>query len=250
MPKKSGKRSKNNNQKLQTDNGAGGSWFIYIDPERIRYQHARIRPYFSGCGRSVTDTLEEIRQGRLQPSDLPPIQVIPGPPINSNNSSNNNNEDDDDCRWYFSLNNRRLWVLKQCRKEGLLQDNVVRVRVRLPKSKAEAERYTLDKCALEAKFMRQEGGKSINHKKSKSKNDKNGANKPNVESLVGGSDEVEHDDSLPVKEFSSVALAGDERPSSDGDSGSTTSSDNDDSDNGSGSESSRRNTNAFSALYI
>jgi len=50
------------------------SW-LDIDPERIRFQHARIRPYFSGCCRGVVETLDEIRQGKLKPSDLPPIQV-------------------------------------------------------------------------------------------------------------------------------------------------------------------------------
>lgn len=51
----------------------GGS--IWADPARIRFAHARIRPYFSGCGRSVMDTLESIRNKEMQPSDLPPIQV-------------------------------------------------------------------------------------------------------------------------------------------------------------------------------
>ena len=77
-----------------------------VDPSRVRFQHARIRPFFSGCGRSVIETLEEIRQGNLSPSDLPPIQVLVG------------DQDDDQEPWYFSLNNRRLWVFKRCREEG------------------------------------------------------------------------------------------------------------------------------------
>lgn len=62
---------------------------------------------------------------------------------------------DESGPWYFSLNNRRLWVLKRCREEGLLENNLIRVRIRVPKSGAEAERYTLVKCALEAKFVRE-----------------------------------------------------------------------------------------------
>jgi hypothetical protein len=54
---------------------------------------------------------------------------------------------------YFSLNNRRLWVLKRCREEGLLEENRVFVRVRQPKSTAEAGRYSIDNCALEAKII-------------------------------------------------------------------------------------------------
>jgi hypothetical protein len=55
--------------------GGGGDEWLYVDPERVRFQHARIRPYFSGCGRSVVETLESIRREELKPEDLPPIQV-------------------------------------------------------------------------------------------------------------------------------------------------------------------------------
>lgn len=61
----------------------------------------------------------------------------------------------EDGPWYFSLNNRRLWVLKRCREEGLLDKNQIRVRVRTPKSSAEASRYCLENCALEAKMMKE-----------------------------------------------------------------------------------------------
>lgn len=71
-------------------------------------------------------------------------------------------ENDGKGPWYFSLNNRRLWVFKQCLKEGLLDNdkynNTIPVRVRMPKSAAEAERYSVHNCALEAKFMREGGG--------------------------------------------------------------------------------------------
>ena len=74
------------------------------------------------------------------------IQVLIGPDENDGNGP-----------WYFSLNNRRLYVFKQCLKEGLLDNdkynNKIPVRVRMPKSAAEAERYSVENCALEAKFM-------------------------------------------------------------------------------------------------
>ncbi|KAI8107058.1 hypothetical protein M9434_001704 [Picochlorum sp. BPE23] len=116
----------------------------HVDPRRVRFQHSKIRPYFSGCGRSVVSTLDSIRRGDLSPSDLPPIQVLVGP-----------DENDGKGPWYFSLNNRRLWVFKQCREEGLLPDNTIAVRVRQPKSLGEVERYTIEKCAVEAKFLRE-----------------------------------------------------------------------------------------------
>ena len=56
---------------------------------------------------------------------------------------------------YFSLNNRRLWVLKRCREEGLLENNLMQVRVRKAKSDAELARYSIENCALEAKIMKE-----------------------------------------------------------------------------------------------
>ena len=67
--------------------------------------------------------------------------------------------EDDDGPWYFSLNNRRLWIYKRCQEEGLLENNLIRVRVRQPKSGGEEERYTLENCAVEAKFIREKDPK-------------------------------------------------------------------------------------------
>ena len=102
--------------------------------------------YFSGCGRKVTDTLEQIRCGEIVITDLPPIQVL----IMPNQDNTNENE-------YYSLNNRRLWVLKKCKEEGLIKDNngLIKVRVRQPKSDNEYTRYTVENCSLEAKFIRE-----------------------------------------------------------------------------------------------
>lgn len=120
---------------------AGG--LMYMDPADVRFQHSRIRPFFSGCGRSLDETLQSIQDGTLQPSQLPPIQVIIGQPSDSG----------DPC--FVSLNNRRLWILKQCRQMGLLENNQIAVRIRKPKSAAEAERYSSANCALEATIMRE-----------------------------------------------------------------------------------------------
>lgn len=75
--------------------------------------------------------------------------MLPGPETDDDNDGRG--------RWYFSLNNRRLWVLKRCREEGLLLDtnNMVLVRLRHAKSEAESKRYTIDNCALEAKVMKE-----------------------------------------------------------------------------------------------
>lgn len=140
MGKSRNKKKKSTNANAQT----AGAGFLDVDPARVRFQYSKIRPYFSGCGRSVLDTLESIRRGELKPEDLPPIQVIVGP-----------DENDGLGPWYFSLNNRRLYVLKRCREEGLLKNDKILVRVREAKSAKEAERYSLKNCAVEAKFMRE-----------------------------------------------------------------------------------------------
>ena len=138
-------KGKKKNAKKSTPNSQSNHGWMSVDPSRVRFQHSKIRPVFSGCGRSVFDTLESIRNGEIQPEDMPPIQVIPGPD-----------------GWYFALNNRRLWVLKRCREEGLLKDGLIRVRVREAKSAVELERYSIKNCALEAKFMREQAPVDIN----------------------------------------------------------------------------------------
>ena len=120
--------------------------FILVDPARCRFQHSKIRPIFSGCGRDVSQVLEDIKSGKTDLQDLPPIQVLVG---------DYSDDDDDGSIWYFSLNNRRLWILKQLRDGGYLekQGNKVKVRVRQPKSQSERERYSIANCALNAKIM-------------------------------------------------------------------------------------------------
>jgi hypothetical protein len=108
----------------------------------------------------------------------------------------------EDGPWYFSLNNRRLWVLKRCREEGLLEDNRIRVRVRTPKSSAEAARYSLENCALEAKIIREPGGNKQRDdlKGTKEENVPDsgnvdlGGNRPQAENGATQSEEVEDDD--------------------------------------------------------
>jgi hypothetical protein len=136
--KKSNKDKSNPGAAEAIDNG-----FILVDPARCRFQHSKIRPVFSGCGRDVTQVLEDIKSGKTNLQDLPPIQVLVG------------DSDDDSSIWYFSLNNRRLWILKQLRDGGYLEEqgNKVKVRVRQPKSQSERERYSIANCALNAKIM-------------------------------------------------------------------------------------------------
>lgn len=147
---------------------------------------------FSGCGRSVQQTLDDIRTGKISPNDLPPIQVI----VSTDTSSEGQ-------PWYFSLNNRRLWVFKECQKEGLLerQNNKIKVRIRAFKSKREQERYTVQNCSLEAKFIREKHTAAMD------------TNATHV-NCIGNSDEIEKDsgggDIMPPT--STVTLTGSRMP--------------------------------------
>ena len=105
-------------------------YFIEIDPSIVYFTHARIRSTFSGCGRKVEETLDEIINGKLKPADLPFITVMY------------------DGSVYYSLNNRRLWVLKQCKERGLVDH--IRVRVR-PEDKGTIK-YSQETCVLHAKL--------------------------------------------------------------------------------------------------
>ena len=104
--------------------------FLDVDVENVYFTHARIRPFFSGCGRRLVDTLEDLVSGKIQLESLPQITILATPTSSIDGQ-------------YFSLNNRRLWVLKQLRSMGKLKDNLIRVRVKdaLPR---ELEKYAKD----------------------------------------------------------------------------------------------------------
>jgi hypothetical protein len=64
--------------------------------------------------------------------------------------------------YLVSMNNRRLWVLKEARKRGLLKDNTIEVRVQAAQdTKRLKDRFTADKCALAATFMREPARKAL-----------------------------------------------------------------------------------------
>ena len=113
-----------------------GDGLIDIDPDCIRFTHARIRPFFTGCGRRVEDTLADIIAGRMSIHDLPKITVI----LNEGT--------------YFSLNNRRLYVLKDLRLKGLLPGNVIAARVKEALER-EKDRYNIERCSLVARIMKE-----------------------------------------------------------------------------------------------
>eukprot|EP00127_Corallochytrium_limacisporum_P002002 Clim_evm2s98 gene=Clim_evmTU2s98 len=145
-------KSKGGKKPKSGSSGGGGKYGFYhldLDPNQILFAHSKIKPFFSGCGRLIDDTIQQIRDDRSVLDNIPTITVMEGP-----------RDPDSDKVWYFSLNNRRLYVFKQLRAEGVI--DTVRVRVRALKPH-EKDRYTLDRCSPTAKFMfkarpKKEGG--------------------------------------------------------------------------------------------
>jgi hypothetical protein len=74
-----------------------------IKPSQVYFTHSKIRGTFTGCGRSVHETLDSLRKDSSYIHNIPRIKVVT------------------DGEKYYSMNNRRLWVFKQLEKEGLLE---------------------------------------------------------------------------------------------------------------------------------
>jgi len=119
-----------------------------LDVSLIYFTHARVRPFFSGCGRRLEDTLDMIWCGDMSLDKLPQITIL-------------FNTMHDGQVYYFSLNNRRLWVLKELHARGYFEGKLhtVRLKEALPR---ERERYTIDRCSLTAKIMKEGALSSLN----------------------------------------------------------------------------------------
>ncbi|KAI8914375.1 hypothetical protein EDD86DRAFT_273454 [Gorgonomyces haynaldii] len=91
-----------------------------IDPAIIYFTHSKIRNRFSGCGKLLQETLEEILNGTTTVAQIPKIRVIY----------------DQETDRYYSLNNRRLWLFKQLKQLGKL--DTILVELRRPETKQEA----------------------------------------------------------------------------------------------------------------
>ena len=84
----------------------------------------------------MEDTLQEVVDGKLKPADLPFITVM----------------HDRASGHFFSINNRRLWVLKRCKELNLLgPGGCVRVRVKREDPRNPL-RWSAETCTLQAKL--------------------------------------------------------------------------------------------------
>jgi len=121
-----------------------GARFAEVDVAELHFTHARVRPFFSGCGRRLEATLNAILCGDMTLESVPIITILPNTAV-------------DGTQYYFSLNNRRLWVFKQLHEHGYFDGGKkLRVRVKEPLPR-EKERYTPERCSMTAKIMKDVG---------------------------------------------------------------------------------------------
>lgn len=161
------KAVKKGSSKASSSGSAEGP-LVFLKPSQIMYTYSKVLPYFSGCGRTLAWTLGEIEAGKMKPSELPAIAVISAEvPVGGAEKPGDTKEEDgwssdEDGRGngnrmkkgkkrgggggaaagggakqtvtkFFSTNNRRLWVLKQCELKGLLGEaGTIGVRLQRP----------------------------------------------------------------------------------------------------------------------
>ena len=202
------KKEKAKQKSLRGNGRADALAATRLKPSDILYTYSKVLPYFSGCGRTLQHTLDEIKSGRLKPGDLPAMSVIGAevdPSVGMSKATKAQAEkakardtdgwssDEDDGRGrgkggkkkrggggggnrggaekggdkptpkvmkFFSTNNRRLWVLRECERLGLLgPDGTVAVRLqRADVSKRMVEKGTrsfrIERCADEVVLVK------------------------------------------------------------------------------------------------
>lgn len=163
---------------------ASGRVLREMDPDIIYFTHARVRPVFTGCNKRIQETLDEIVSGVTKVSDIPYITVIENfelPPGSAPASDEDEVEDGrkrnkggafggggakgkgkkgakgakgepaaEAAPFYFSLNNRRLFLFKTLKERGVIDTVMVQVKPALERERA---KYTRVRCVLRAKLM-------------------------------------------------------------------------------------------------
>jgi hypothetical protein len=137
---KKGQSKKKGGSSSSSSSGSGSRGTIEIDPDIIYFTHARVRPFFTGCNKRIEETYQEILAGQTKISDLPLITVI------HNDGS------------YFSLNNRRLFLFKWLKREGLIPGGIITATLK-PALEREKSKYLPSRCTLQAKMMKEFTGK-------------------------------------------------------------------------------------------
>jgi hypothetical protein len=111
---------------------------ISLSPSAIYFTHSRLDEKFSGCGKRISDTLQEVLSGQTRVEAIPHITVLA---VGAR---------------YVSLNNRRLFLFKELLRLGRLPGGEVPCRLKKATPKEE-KKYSGD-LALVAKLNKCGGG--------------------------------------------------------------------------------------------
>lgn len=99
---------------------------VTLKPNQIYFTHSKIRQRFSGCGKMLQETLNDLITGAVNINDIPKIRVYT------------------DGTNYYSSNNRRLWVFKQLELLGHLETIDVIVEQLPTRSRIRLNQYSLN----------------------------------------------------------------------------------------------------------
>jgi hypothetical protein len=170
-----GKKAPNNTTTNNTNNNS--VVFVELKPSEIYFTFSKISDTFSGCSKTLTETLLQLEKRDISSRDIPAIAVveIDKPTAGDEREDDDEESDDEDGdgrkssarkkkkknkmkreKIFVSMNNRRLWVFKEAEKRGILQ--TIRVRLQ-PKEVGErlarkgSRNFRLDRISLEARIV-------------------------------------------------------------------------------------------------
>ena len=170
-----GKKAPNNNNNNNNNNNS--VVFVELKPSEIYFTFSKISVTFSGCSKTLMETLLQLEKRDISSRDIPAVAVVE---IDKPTAGDEREEDDEESddeeedrrkssarkkkkknkmkteKIFVSMNNRRLWVFKEAEKRGILQ--TIRVRLQ-PKEVGErlarkgSRNFRLDRIRLEARIV-------------------------------------------------------------------------------------------------
>jgi hypothetical protein len=170
-----GKKAPNNNNNNNNNNNS--VVFVELKPSEIYFTFSKISDTFSGCSKTLMETLLQLEKRDISSRDIPAVAVVE---IDKPTAGGEREEDDEESddeeedrrkssarkkkkknkmkteKIFVSTNNRRLWVFKEAEKRGILQ--TIRVRLQ-PKEVGErlarkgSRNFRLDRISLEARIV-------------------------------------------------------------------------------------------------
>jgi hypothetical protein len=164
-------------KKAPNNNNNNSVVFVELKPSEIYFTFSKISDTFSGCSKTLMETLLQLEKRDISSRDIPAVAVVE---IDKPTAGGEREEDDEESddeeedrrkssarkkkkknkmkteKIFVSTNNRRLWVFKEAEKRGILQ--TIRVRLQ-PKEVGErlarkgSRNFRLDRISLEARIV-------------------------------------------------------------------------------------------------